>query len=191
MDIGKLYFIKDDFFEKYKDFNLMQNKEINKRPCFYAVKTDENLYIMIPISSKLDKYKNIYDSKIQKYKVCDTLVFGNLLGYEKAFLIQNLFFITEKYIDKEYIDKNLKPIGLDYKLRQELILKTKKVIGINNKLIEKGKRGILLTDVFSLREKLLYELNKPISLKDKLNHNKKILEVDKTVNTIKPKNISL
>ena len=35
---------------------------------------------------------------MQKYHRCDTIVFGEVLGHEKAFLIQNMCPITEKYM---------------------------------------------------------------------------------------------
>ena len=33
---------------------------------------------------------------MSKYKRCDTIVFGNVLGYEKAFLIQNTSLVIEQ-----------------------------------------------------------------------------------------------
>ena len=52
---------------------------------------------MIPFSSQVSKFKGIYNKKMQKYNRCDTIVFGEVLGHEKAFLIQNMCPITEKY----------------------------------------------------------------------------------------------
>lgn len=65
---------------------------------------------------------------MSKYKKCDTIVFGNVLGYEKAFLIQNICPIIEEYIDKEYVDFNNNPVRVEEKLEKELISKAKKVI---------------------------------------------------------------
>jgi len=34
---GKFYFIKDEFFDIFKDYGLMANKECgNKRPCYFC-----------------------------------------------------------------------------------------------------------------------------------------------------------
>lgn len=34
---GKFYFIKDDFFEIFKEYNLMENKKSGtKRPCYFC-----------------------------------------------------------------------------------------------------------------------------------------------------------
>ena len=59
---------------------------------------------MIPFSSQVSKFKDIYDNKIKKYKRCDTIVFGEVLGHEKAFLIQNMCPITAEYMKNEYFD---------------------------------------------------------------------------------------
>lgn len=53
----------------------------------------------IPMSSKIEKYKEIVKNKIKKYKKCDTIIIGNYRGKDHAFLIQNIFPITSKYID--------------------------------------------------------------------------------------------
>ena len=52
---GKFYFIKDEFFNMFKDYGLMINKENgNKRPCYFCFKDRQNSEIIwfVPISSK-------------------------------------------------------------------------------------------------------------------------------------------
>ena len=66
---GKFYFIKDEFFDIFKDYKLMQNKESgNKRPCYFCFNDPENEKIIwfVPISSKVEKYKVIYACTKQK-----------------------------------------------------------------------------------------------------------------------------
>lgn len=66
---GYFYFIKDNFFNIIKDSELMKNKENGiKRPCYYCFKSKENdkIICFIPVSTKINKYKKIYDNKIQK-----------------------------------------------------------------------------------------------------------------------------
>ena len=63
---GKFYFIKDEFFDIFKDYKIMQNKENgNKRPCYFCFNDSENKEIIwfVPISSKIDKYKTIFENK--------------------------------------------------------------------------------------------------------------------------------
>ena len=108
MEQGKLYFIKDEFYRRFTNCGLLENKEIingkpHGRPCCYLFKFDNinpDIYWMIPISSKVDKYKNQYSHSIEKYGMCDNISFGYVLGEERAILPQNLFPVTKEYIDK-------------------------------------------------------------------------------------------
>ena len=116
IDVGCFYFIKDSFFDIIDDPELMQNKENgNKRPCYYCFKSKEynNIIWFIPVSTKVDKYQKIYDNKIQKQiklgkkPSIDTIVFGNVANTYSAFLIQNMFPVTEEYIESQYIKNHL------------------------------------------------------------------------------------
>lgn len=69
VEAGYFYFVKDDFFNNINDVELMKNKENGtKRPCYYCFKNKENDKIIwfIPVSTKIEKYKRIYNNKIQK-----------------------------------------------------------------------------------------------------------------------------
>ncbi len=108
---GNFYFIKDEFFELIKDKELMVNKENGyMRPCYYCFKDNRNngLYWFIPVSSKVEKYKAIYDKKLVRYKRVDTITFGYIYGRKSAFLIQNMFPTTMEYIKEQYIKQNKK-----------------------------------------------------------------------------------
>ena len=110
MENGHFYYIKDQYFEDFPDPHLMKNKEtvegqVHDRPCFYAFQDKKTeLYWMIPFSSQVEKFHGIYEQKMQKYRQCDTIVFGEVMGHEKAFLIQNMCPIIEDYIKNEYYD---------------------------------------------------------------------------------------
>ena len=92
MNVGNFYYIEDTYFNDFPDEKLMQNKETvngqpHNRPCFYAFKDEKTgLYWMIPISSQVQKFRGYYNQKIRKYGRCDTIVFGEVMGAEKAFL---------------------------------------------------------------------------------------------------------
>lgn len=63
---GKFYFINDEFFDVFKDYGLMINKENgNKRPCYFCFRDRQEKEIIwfVRISTKYDKYKKIYDMK--------------------------------------------------------------------------------------------------------------------------------
>lgn len=152
MKEGMLYFIKDEFYEKYSEFDLLYNKEqIGKqehnRPCCYLFKYSEsNIYWMIPISSKIEKYQREYENAIKKYGMCDNISFGYVLGRKCAFLPQNMFPITEKYILNVYKDSSTgKPVKLDEKLIRELNKKARKKIRFNMK----GKK-LGMTDIVGI-----------------------------------------
>lgn len=86
---------------------------------------------MIPISSQLSKFKPIAATKIARYRTCDTIVFGDVLGHEKAFLIQNIFPIIDSYIDSEYRDSRaLVAVKVSGVLEADIITKAKKVMAL-------------------------------------------------------------
>jgi len=106
MQEGYLYFVKDEFYERFDGYGLLENKEVvnnkeHNRPCCCVFKFNEdceNIYWMIPISSRVSKYEYQYQHSIEKYGVCDNISFGYVLGEKTAFLPQNLFPITDEYI---------------------------------------------------------------------------------------------
>ena len=55
---GYVYHIKDEYFTKANDPNLMQNKENgNYRPTFYCMRDEKtSLLWLVPLSSRVEKY---------------------------------------------------------------------------------------------------------------------------------------
>lgn len=152
---GKFYFIKDEFFEKVNDKTILLNKDNeNKRPCYYCFKDNSNEKIIwfIPISSKIDKYKKIFSYKLNKLGKVDTIVFGKVNNDERAFLIQNMFPVTEKYIEEKYRRNNMN-VEITYTLRKEIENKANYIL----KLADKGKK-VVFTDIVKIKEILLEEL---------------------------------
>lgn len=156
METGHFYYIKDQYFVDFPDKYLMQNKEIvnddiHNRPCFYAfedIKT--GLYWLIPFSSQVSKFKKVYKKKIARYNHCDTIVFGEVLGYEKAFLIQNMCPVISRYIENEYVDiKSNYPVRISRILEKELITKAKKVLAMQRKGI-----NIIFPDVLFIEKEI-------------------------------------
>ena len=66
---GYVYHIKDEYFEKVQDGNLMQNKENGTyRPTFYCLRDEKtSLLWMVPLSSRVQKYKAIHDNVNSSY----------------------------------------------------------------------------------------------------------------------------
>lgn len=141
---GYSYHIKEEFFSDVSDSSLMSNKENgNYRPHYYAIEDFKNKDIvwMIPISSKVEKYKEIIASKIKKNGKCSTIVIGIFAGVENAFLIQNAFPIKAIYLDHIHTIKG-NPITVHKKLDKELCTKLKEVIAMKNRGI-----NLFFTDV--------------------------------------------
>lgn len=181
---GYFYFIKDSYYEKVQDKELMQNKEKGtKRPCFYCFQDEKvgDLYWFIPISSKVEKYKSIYNNKIRKQleknkkPIVDTLVFGKINNKERVFLIQNMFPIIEKYISDAYITNNL-PVQIGYELRQEIETKANKVFS----LVRKGNKGLVFPDIIRIKNIMIKEIEEEYDLKC---HKKAIEEYKKNHKT--------
>ena len=80
---GYVYHIKDEYFEKVRDSNLMQNKEGGTyRPTFYCLRDNKtSLLWMVPLSSRVEKFKAIHDKQVAKYGKCLTIVLGEFDGY--------------------------------------------------------------------------------------------------------------
>ena len=97
------YIIKDSFFDDMNEPYLKGNKEGN-RPHYYCFEDSvTQLYWMIPLSSRIDKYKKIIDNKKKAGKPCDIIHIVKLDDdRESAFLIQDMFPIKEEYIEREY-----------------------------------------------------------------------------------------
>lgn len=157
MDNGHFYFINDQYFIDFPDPFLMQNKEtvngkVHDRPCFLAFEdsSHKGLFWMIPFSSQTKKFHDIYNSKVSKYGKCDTIVFGYVLGHEKAFLIQNMCPITSKYINNEYKDSSLSPVRINGLLEQDIISKSKRILALQHQ----GKK-IVFPDIIKIENKLL------------------------------------
>ena len=149
---GKFYFIKDDFFNMFKGYKLMENKENGtKRPCYFCFNDLENKEIIwfVPISSKVEKYRLIYENKKKTRKKVYNFVFGKVLGKEKAFLIQNIFPTTEKYIEGKYQNK-MQDVEITETLKKEIIETSMNVV----KLAKKGI-NIPFYDIIEMKKILL------------------------------------
>ena len=146
------YIIKDSFFDDMADPYLKGNKEGN-RPHYYCYEDFvTGLYWMIPLSSRIDKYKKIVENKKRAGKPCDIIHIVKLDDdRESAFLIQDMFPITEKYVEREYtIAGNHLMLTSEHTVK-DVEQKARKVVAML-------KRGVKFTptqpDVISILNKL-------------------------------------
>ena len=151
---GKFYFIKDEFFDVFKDYGLMENKDGGtKRPCYFCFRDRKNKEIIwfVPISTKYEKYKKIYDNKELKSgnRPVYNFVFGNVLGKKAVFLIQNIFPTTEKYIEEKYTNSN-KDVEIPTVVKDEIIRTSLRVVRL-----AEGGTNIPFYDIIEMKNILL------------------------------------
>lgn len=134
LETGYVYHIKDEYFKFAKDEKLMKNHENgNSRPTYFCIKNDDSEILwFIPMSSKIEKYKRLYEQKIQKNGICDTIVIGKYRRRDTVFLIQNIFPITEKYIDHIDTIRN-QPIAVVEGTQKEITYKVNKIFKLKSK----------------------------------------------------------
>lgn len=151
MPQAQLYFLSDQYYQDFPDDKLMQNKDIingtlHSRPCFFAFEDSRiaDIYWIIPISSRYEKFKRIEQDKIRKYGRCNTIRFGTVLGRNTAFLIQNMCPATEKYLTA-YVDKNNCFVRIDGRVAADVEKNARNVLAM-------ARRGakIIFPDVFKI-----------------------------------------
>lgn len=136
---GKLYFIKDEFLNKYGNkYNLMGNKiqKGTKRPTYFCFrdKKESKLLWFVPMSKQYNKYIRLYNIKKDKLKKepNNFIFFDDIVGIKGVFLIQNMFPTTEKYIEEEYLRRG-EEIKIAPVIRQEIMEKARNIIALSNR----------------------------------------------------------
>ena len=85
---------------------------------------------MIPLSSHIDKYKGIVEKKANAGKPCDIIHIVKLDdSRESVFLIQDMFPITEEYIEREYTISGNHLMLTSEHTANEIEQKARKVMG--------------------------------------------------------------
>ncbi|MCD8006109.1 MAG: hypothetical protein LUF29_03915 [Oscillospiraceae bacterium] len=140
----------------------MPNKEegdgqAHNRPCYYAYSDGKTgLYWVIPISSKVEKFRKIAKNKQKKYGRCDTILFGEVLGRSSAFLIQNMFPATAEYFENQYINsKDGVPVRVDGAFEKELKRSAQRVIA----LVHNGHPELVFPNALEIERKLIKEVS--------------------------------
>lgn len=148
---GCLYHIKDVFFDKFNDENLMSNHSGGgKRPTYFTIQ-DGDIYWFIPLSTKVEKYKEIIATKIKKYGRCDSILIRRIFDTDSVILIQNAFPILPKYIDHVHINKGRKS-SVSPLVQKDILYSFKKLLSMK----ENGQ-NLFYTDIDKLKEIMLEE----------------------------------
>ena len=152
MITGNFYYINNDYFEKFKNCGLMKNKSEDAdgkhgRPCYYCFE-QYGYYWMVPISSQIEKYQTLFNEKNKRYNGnFDGIRFGYVNGQKRAFLIQNMCPIIERYIDSEYkIENNTVAVTVNKQFSKEINAVVRKVL----RLYYDKNVKIVLTDLSTI-----------------------------------------
>jgi len=152
-----VYTIKDEFFEKYPDPNLKQNKQGN-RPHYFAFKSerDDEIIWMVPMSSQTKKFENFISKREAQGKPVDMAHVCEVGGKKSAFAIGDMFPITTDLLSQKYTKRgqHLKVVSTD-----DIQVLNDKVQRIHM-LIQKGIRFTpKQVDAKGIEQKLLKELS--------------------------------
>ena len=149
---GYIYHIKDEFFDKINDKGLMINHENgHSRPTYFTIK-DKDILWFIPLSSKVFKYQNIIDKKVEKYGRCKSIMICEIANEKTAVLLQNAFPTLEKYIDHPHIVDG-KPLKVIDTLKDEILDNFKYLMAL-----KKEGRNLFFTDIDKIKKQMLDEL---------------------------------
>jgi len=96
----------------------------------------------------------IVEHKLQKQTArgiacpkCNTIRFGEVMGHRKAFLIQNMFPVTSRYILNTYVDPNThKPVTVPPETTHDIYVNARDVL----KLILRGHAQLVFPDICQL-----------------------------------------
>ena len=107
---------------------------------------------MVPLSSRVEKFKAIHDKQMAKYEKCLTIVLGEFDGKEAAFLLQNMFPIRDYYLDHIHT-RNNNPIPVKHSIHKEVTTRMKKI----RQLHSRGKK-VVFPDIDRLEQIMLTEV---------------------------------
>lgn len=121
-----LYVLTQEYMEKFYIAKYPQDKETGERPFFFAIKEDlSDLYWVIPISSKVKKYKPV----IEKFPNSGIIheLYG---GKESVILTQNIVPAKLEHFEREFTVNTIHYILKDEKIKHEILTKAKTIIAL-------------------------------------------------------------
>lgn len=99
-----LYNIAPKYFIDFPDPNWLDHKN-GCRPYYYAIKDNDGILWLIPLSTQVENYRSKLEREEMKYGKgnCVYYFLGEVLGREQVFLISDMFPISSEYITKPFI----------------------------------------------------------------------------------------
>lgn len=96
-----LVIIQDSYFYDYRSQYHMDNKS-ERRPYYLAIKSENDIVWVIPLSSQVEKYALKIREDIQKKGECLFYYIARVLGKESVFLIGNVIPVHKKYVKRPF-----------------------------------------------------------------------------------------
>lgn len=97
-----LCIVSDQYFSDFPSIRHMSNKHEN-RPYYLAIKRENGIIWIVPLSSRVDKYQAKIKEDESKHGECIFYYVANLKGNPSAFLIGNTIPVIEDYIKKPFM----------------------------------------------------------------------------------------
>lgn len=162
-EVNKMYFIKDEHFkqyEKYKLFYSPQTAAKGGRPHYLCIKKDKLCWV-IPLSTRVNKYRQEEAKEIARYKKSMKFHFAKVKGVDNVFLIQNAFPVSIYNIDQEYLN------GANALQEQGDIKTIERKL---NNFISTMKQGVVFykgqPDLISLEKEVIQEISDKEYIRD-------------------------
>ena len=151
---GFVYHIKDLYFDVVKDDKLMRNHEGGAyRPTYFCVKDDKTgLLWVIPMSGRIDKYREIIEKDTARYGSCLKILVARYGDGQSAFLLQNMFPILPKYINHVHTVASI-PMPVNPVVRDKVIKRFKEI----RRLYARGVK-MVFPDILRLEKLMMDEL---------------------------------
>lgn len=146
-----LYIISDQYFADFPNERYMENKG-EARPHYYAFQDKDGIFWMIPLSSKVEKYRAKIEAteKIHGAGSCFLFYIAPIHGQNRAVLICDMFPVSEKYILRPYTIGGKPYIIQNKTIRKEINTKAKRYLSLI-------KRGVLRSplNILETKQKML------------------------------------
>lgn len=130
MDIKQhgIYILKDSYYDTYNNGKMMDNKQ-ESRPHYLAIEIN-GVFWMIPLSSKVEKYREKIHVHESAGRECLYYHIGKIAGRDCVFLIGDMIPVVNDHISREYTIS-----GIPYVVKDK---------DLNRKILKKAKRFLLL-----------------------------------------------
>jgi hypothetical protein len=147
-----LYIIADEYFVDFPNVRHMSNKH-ESRPYYLAVKNENGIIWVVPLSSQVDKYKAKISEDTKKHGESLFYYIARMKGRDSAFLVGNAIPVIERYIKKPFTVKG-EPFVIQDK---KDVKKVKSKLSRYLTMVRNGKMKPVV-DILSIERKLLDSL---------------------------------